>query len=32
MVDGFGQLDKLTLAQEWQLIEAALDAGISETS
>jgi hypothetical protein len=24
--DGFGHLDKLTLEQEWQLIEAALDA------
>jgi hypothetical protein len=24
--DGFGQLDQLTLEQEWQLIEAALDA------
>jgi hypothetical protein len=23
---GFGQLDQLTLEQEWQLIEAALDA------
>jgi hypothetical protein len=26
--DGFGQLDKLTLEQEWRLIEAALDAAI----
>jgi hypothetical protein len=24
--NGFGQLDQLTLEQEWQLIEAALDA------
>ena len=24
--DGFGHLDKLTLEQEWQLIEAALTA------
>jgi hypothetical protein len=30
--DGFGQLDKLTLEQEWELIEAALDAAIGETS
>ena len=25
---GFGQLDQLTLEQEWQLIEAALDAAM----
>jgi hypothetical protein len=30
--DGFGQLDKLTLEQEWRLIEAALDAAIGEAS
>jgi hypothetical protein len=24
--DGFGQLDKLSLEEEWRLIEAALDA------
>ena len=29
---GFGQLDQLTLEQEWQLIEAALDAAIGEGS
>jgi hypothetical protein len=28
--DGFGQPDKLTLQQEWRLIEAALDAGMGE--
>lgn len=28
--DGFGQLDKLTLEEEWRLIEAALDAMIGE--
>ena len=26
--DGFGQLEKLTLEQEWRLIETALDAVI----
>ena len=29
---GFGQLDQLTLEQEWQLIEGALDAAIGEGS
>jgi hypothetical protein len=29
--DGFGQLDKLTLEEEWRLIEAALDAATGET-
>ena len=29
---GFGQLDQLTLEQEWQLIEAALDAAIGAGS
>jgi hypothetical protein len=29
---GFGQLDRLTLDQEWQLIEAALNAAIGEGS
>jgi hypothetical protein len=29
---GFGQLGQLTLEQEWQLIEAALDAAIGEGS
>ena len=28
----FGQLDQLTLEQEWQLIEAALDAAIDDGS
>lgn len=30
--DGFGPLDQLTLEQEWQLIEAALDAASGEGS
>jgi DNA-binding response OmpR family regulator len=30
--DGFGQIDQLTLEQEWQLIEAALDAASGEGS
>jgi DNA-binding response OmpR family regulator len=30
--DGFGQLDQLTLEQEWQLIQAALDAATGEGS
>ena len=29
---GFGQLDQLTLEEEWQLIEAALDAAIGAGS
>ena len=29
--DGFGQLDKLTLEEEWRLIETALDAVIGDT-
>jgi hypothetical protein len=29
---GFGHLDQLTLEQEWQLIEAALDAAIGAGS
>ena len=29
---GFGQLDQLTIEEEWQLIEAALDAAIGAGS
>ena len=30
--NGFGQLDQLTLEQEWELIEAALDAASGAAS